>query len=92
MKVIYPVYDYMCHTKHLPIKVIMSLSLVILLKGFFAFKVNIYLQNTSIKSIYYACPTLRTTCTMALMLTLQHDFELSTLPSIPFNGHIGGLC
>ena len=52
MKVIYPVYDYMCHTKHLPIKVIMSLSLVILLNVFFAFKVNIYLQNTSIKSIY----------------------------------------
>jgi hypothetical protein len=27
---------------------------------------------------------------MALMFTLQHEFELSTLPSIPSNGHVGG--
>jgi len=28
----------------------------------------------------------------ALMFTLQHEFELSTLPSVPFNGHVGVLC
>jgi len=26
------------------------------------------------------------------MFTLQHEFELSTIPSIPSNGHVGGLC
>jgi hypothetical protein len=32
------------------------------------------------------------TCAMTLMFTLQHEFELSTHPSIPSNGHVGGLC
>jgi hypothetical protein len=31
------------------------------------------------------------TDSMALMFTLQ-QFELSTPPSIPSNGHVGGLC
>jgi hypothetical protein len=81
-------------------------------KCFFALKVNIYLQNMSIKGrlarfdkknrvfslffvyslspsiINYACPNFRSTCAMAL----QYVFELSTLPSIPPNGHVGGLC
>ena len=38
--------------------------------------------------INYACPNFRTTCAMAL----HHEFQLSTLPSIPSNGHAGGLC
>jgi len=41
--------------------------------------------------IDYACPNFRTTSTMALMFTLQHGFELSTLPSIPSNCNVGGL-
>ena len=28
----------------------------------------------------------------ALMFTLQHGFEISTLPSISCNGHVGDLC
>ena len=32
------------------------------------------------------------TCSMALMFTLQHEFEHSTLPSIPFNDYVVGLC
>jgi hypothetical protein len=36
----------------------------------------------------YACLTFRTTCARAV----QHEFELSTLPSIPSTGHVGGLC
>ena len=43
-------------------------------------------------TIYHACPKLRSTCGIALIFTLQHKFELSTLPSIPSNGHVGGLC
>ena len=39
--------------------------------------------------INYAYPNFRTTCTCAM--TLQHEFELSTLPLIPSNGHVGGL-
>jgi hypothetical protein len=35
--------------------------------------------------INYACSNFRTTCAMALMFTLQHEFELSTLPSIASN-------
>ena len=35
----------------------------------------------------YACPNFRTTCAMAL----QHEFKLSTLPSIPSNDHVGDL-
>lgn len=38
----------------------------------------------------YACPDFRATCSMALMITLKHEFELPMLPSIPSNGHIGG--
>jgi hypothetical protein len=71
----------------------------------FALKVNIYLQNMSIKHVFslffvfnlspsiinYACPILRTTRTMSLMLTLQHEFELSMLPLITYKGHGGGL-
>ena len=41
--------------------------------------------------INYACSNFRSTCTMALMSTLQHELELSTLPSIPSNSHFGGL-
>ena len=37
--------------------------------------------------INYACPNFRTTYAMAL----QHEFKLSTLPSIPSNGHVGDL-
>ena len=40
----------------------------------------------------YACPNFRTTCVMALMRTLHHEFELSMHPSIPSTSHIGGLC
>ena len=49
-------------------------------------------NKISLNQINYACPNFRTTCAMALMFTLQHEFELSTLPSIPSNGHVGGLC
>ena len=48
--------------------------------------------SLSLSIINYACPNFRTTCTMTLMFTLQHEFEISALPSIPSNGHIGGLC
>ena len=34
---------------------------------------------------------IRTTCAMAMMFTLQLKFELSTIPSIPSNGNVGGL-
>jgi hypothetical protein len=85
------------------VKGIMLLSLLIVLIVFFALRVNI--QYMSIKQafslffvcslsssiIIYACPNFQTTCAMAFMFTLQ-QFELSTLPSIPFNGHVGGLC
>ena len=37
--------------------------------------------------INYACPNFRTICAMAL----QHEYELSTLPSIPSNCHVCGL-
>ena len=68
----------------------------------FALKFNIYLQN-----IYRTCMFVgfcltaslimhvsisEHTCAMTLMFTLQHEFELSTHPSIPSNGHVGGLC
>ena len=29
---------------------------------------------------------------MGLMFTLQHEFELSMLPSIPYYCHVGSLC
>jgi len=45
-------------------------------------------QKKFIFVVFYACPIFRTTYAMAL----QYEFELSTLPSIPFNGHVGGLC
>ena len=77
----------------------MSLSLLKQFCKFFCFfvlKVNIYLQNmrktfcfvvfvcsVSPSIINNACPNFRTTCAMALMFTLQHEFELATLPSIP---------
>jgi hypothetical protein len=87
-------------------KGIMSLSLVksyFFKLFFFALKVNIYLQNMSIKrvfSLFFVCnlspsvinyvyPNFRTTCAMTLIFILQHEFELSTLSSIPSNG---GLC
>ena len=38
--------------------------------------------------INYACTNFRATCTNVL----QHGLELSTLHSIPSNGHVGGLC
>ena len=38
--------------------------------------------------INYACPHFQATCAMVP----QHDFELSTILSIPSNGHVGGLC
>jgi len=41
--------------------------------------------SLSLGIINYACPNFRTTCEMTLMFTLQHVFELSTLPSIPYN-------
>ena len=41
--------------------------------------------------IYYACPNFRTTCPMVPMLTLHHELEIAMLPSIPSNGHVGGL-
>ena len=86
------------------VKGIMLLSLLIVLKVFFALKVNI--QYMSIKQAFslffvcslspsiinYACPNFQTTCAMALMFTLQHELKLSKLPSIPSNGHDGGLC
>jgi len=83
-------------------KGIMSVNFVIFLKVFLVLKVNIYLQN-----IYRTCmfvgfclPTSlimhvsisEHTCAMTLMLTLPHEFELSTHPSIPSNGYVGGLC
>ena len=84
------------------LKGIMSLSLEFLLKVLICVEVNIYLHNMSIKRVFrcflstsiikYACPNFRTTCTTALMLTLQHAFELSTLPSIPSNCHVDSLC
>ena len=40
----------------------------------------------------YTSPNFRITCSIALMFTLQHEFELSMLPSIQYNGHVGGLC
>ena len=39
-----------------------------------------------------AWPNFQTTCAMALMFTLQHEFELSTIPSIPSNRYVSGLC
>lgn len=34
----------------------------------------------------------RATCAIVLMFTLQPELELSTLPSIPSNGHAGDQC
>ena len=77
------------------------------LKVSFALIVNIYLQNMIIKRRFakfdlksvFACslspsiinnvfPNFRSKCAMAL----PHEFELSTLPSIPSNGHVVCLC
>ena len=72
---------------------------------FFALKVNVnpskheyktcifvvFVCSLSPMIINYACPSFQTTCALALMFTLQHKFELSTLPSIPSIGHVGGL-
>ena len=82
---------------------IMSLSLVFFFKFFFALKVDVYLQSMNI-NVYFRCfifvcslspsiinyayPNFRTTCAMALMFIHQHEFEISTLPSIRFNGHV----
>ena len=72
-------------------------------------RVNIYLQNISIKrrlSRFHrktctAClsallnvhvPISKLHAQMSLIFTLRYEFELSTLPSIPSNGHGGGLC
>jgi hypothetical protein len=78
----------------------------------FALKVNINLQNMSIKH-YLArfdqkkCIFIVFLCAACLpassimhvpipeqhcAMTLQHEFELSTLPSIPSNGQVGDLC
>jgi hypothetical protein len=84
------------------VKGIMLSSLLIVLKVCFVLKVNI--QYMSIKQTFalffvcslppsiinYAYPNFRTTCAMALMLTVQ-QFELSTLPSISSNGHVNVL-
>jgi hypothetical protein len=51
-----------------------------------------FLCSSSPSSINYACRNFRTTCAMGLMFTLQHEFELSMLPSIPYNCHVGSLC
>ena len=40
--------------------------------------------------VNYACPNFRTICTCAM--ALQHEFELSTLPSIPSNCHVSRVC
>ena len=57
-------------------------------------KTNVYFRgfcvcSLSPKIINFTCPNFRTTSAMALMLTLQ---QLSTLPSIPSNSHVGSLC
>ena len=62
---------------------------------YFALKVNIHIQNMrsnvyfrwfcvcvcslSLGIIDYACPNFRTTCALPLMLTLQHEFDLSPI-------------
>ena len=52
------------------------------------FDQNVYFRCFCVQLVsQHACPNFRTTCAMAL----QHELELSTLPSIPFNGHVGGL-
>jgi hypothetical protein len=72
----------------------MLLSLVICWKLIFTFKTGIQLVFLCVAClpsiINYACPNFRTTC--ARVFTFQHEFELSTLSSIPPNSHIGGLC
>ena len=42
----------------------------------------VFVCSLSPSIINYACPNFRTTCAIALMLALQHEFELRTLPSI----------
>ena len=85
------------------VKGVVPVSLIIFLR------VNIYLQNISIKrrlSRFHgktctAClsallnvhvPISKLHAQMSPIFTLQYEFELSTLPSIPSNGHVGGLC
>ena len=51
----------------------------------------VFVCSLSPNIINYACPNFQTTCAMALTLTLQHDFELRTLPSIHSFSHVGCL-
>ena len=44
---------------------------------------NFFVCSLSPSIINCACPNFQTTYAMELMFTLQHEFELSTLPSIP---------
>ena len=46
-----------------------------------------FVRSLSPRIINYACLNFLNTCAMAL----QHEFELSTLISIPSNSHVGGL-
>ena len=48
----------------------------------------IFVCSLSPSIINYICPNFRNKCAMAL----QHEFELSTLPSIPPNGNFDCLC
>jgi len=47
------------------------------------FSLVFFVCSLSASIINYACPNFQTICAMALMFTLQHEFELSILPSIP---------
>ena len=52
-----------------------------------------FVSSLSPSIINYVCPSFRTTCAMHCTdSTCQHEFEFSMLPSIPSNGHVGGLC
>jgi hypothetical protein len=44
--------------------------------------VGIFVCSFSPRIIYYAYPNFRTTCAMSVMFTVQHEFELLTIPML----------
>jgi len=68
------------------VKGIMLLSLLIVLKVFFSLKVNIrYMSIKQAFSLFFVC-------SLSPNGIDVYTSELSTLPSIPSNDHVGGLC
>ena len=102
IKILYCIVLYW-YSASVRVKGTMSLGLVIFWKVFFTLKENIYLQNMSIKRVFFLC--VFAACLPASLIMYipiselhaqwhQHEFELSNVSfnSIQRSCWIGGLC